>query len=60
VERPPATANYPRLREAFEDSVVRHGWAGGQFDAYRVQVPFPLMHGLVRLVVRPQRGTPNP
>jgi len=56
VERPPSTANYPRLREVFEDSVQRQGWGGGTYDCYRVQVPFPLMHGLVRLVVRPVRG----
>jgi hypothetical protein len=57
VERPPASANYPRLREVFEDSVQRQGWGGGVYDSYRVQVPFPMMHGLVRLVVRPtERG----
>lgn len=55
VERPAASANYPRLREVFEDSVQRQGWGGGTYDCYRVQVPFPMMHGLVRLVVRPVR-----
>ena len=41
--------------EIFDDSVERHGWSGQTYDAYRVQVPYPMMHGLVRLVVRPSR-----
>jgi hypothetical protein len=57
VGRPPPSANYPRLREVFEDAVEKHGWGGGSYDSYRVQVPFPMMHGLVRLVLRPARGS---
>jgi hypothetical protein len=56
VERPSPAAACPRLREIFDDTVARHGWGGGLYDAYRVQVPFPMMHGLVRLVLRPVRG----
>jgi hypothetical protein len=55
VERPAASTAYPKLREIFDDSVERHGWVGQTYDTYRVQVPYPMMHGLVRLVVRPSK-----
>ena len=48
---------HARLREIFDESVEKHGWGGCTYDTYRVQVPFPMMHGLVRLVVRPNRGS---
>jgi hypothetical protein len=57
VERPPASAAYAHMREIFDDAIARHGWSGhGAYDLYRVQVPYPMMHGLVRLVIRPCRG----
>jgi hypothetical protein len=59
VDRPLPAAAYPRLREVYDDVIERHGWAGGTYDAYRVQVPFPMMHGLVRLVLRPSRAAPG-
>ena len=56
IDRPAPSASFPRLREIFEDSVERHGWGGQTYDAYRAQVPYPMMHGLVRLVIRPSRA----
>jgi hypothetical protein len=55
IETPPPAAAYPRLREVFDSVVETHGWGGGTYDLYRVQVPFPMMHGLVRWLVRPRR-----
>jgi hypothetical protein len=58
VERPPPSAAYPHMREIFDDAMARHGWGGqgAKYDLYRVQVPYPMMHGLVRLVIRPSRA----
>ena len=57
VERPAASVGHPRLREIFDEVVRPRGWDRTRYDVYRVQVAFPMLHSLVRLVMKPRGAT---
>ncbi len=43
----------PRLPEMLRTACARVGWSPEEFDAYRVRVPFPVMHSLTRVFFYP-------
>jgi hypothetical protein len=41
----------PRLPELFASVLQSQGWQGTRFDFYRLRVPFPVLHSVLRMMV---------